>query len=181
MRVVLLAAGESSRTTTPKQLYRVGSEYLINHQIAILKRYGFDISVVLGAHYDAIYKVIDKEVDIIYNSEYAKGMFSSLQRAFVELDEKQVFIYHVDRVMAKKATFEALLTTHKMIAVASNGGVHSPPILIHSALKEEILHTNEQRLDHWIATQKSVEIVAVNDPNTLLNANTDEALRRYFA
>lgn len=181
MRVILLAAGESSRTTTPKQLYRVGGgEYLINHQINILRGYGFDISVVLGAHYQAILSIIDKEVDIIYNPEYQKGMFDSVKKAFFAVDEEWVFIYHVDRVMAKKATFERLLQSDKMIVTVCNNGIQSPPILINFSLKDELLKAKETRLDYWIANQKSVEFVEVNDPHTLLNANTDETLRRYF-
>jgi CTP:molybdopterin cytidylyltransferase MocA len=53
--VVLLAAGESSRTTGMKQLYMVNDDYLINHQIdKLLSFCGFFIILVFAISFPTI-------------------------------------------------------------------------------------------------------------------------------
>lgn len=180
MTVVLLAAGKSSRTSIMKQLYSVKDEYLINVQIRTLQTYGFDVAVVLGHEYERIRTILDNSVTIVYNENYEAGMFSSVKKAFEVLDEEQLIFCHIDRPIPDLAVFEALLQSDKAIAVAFYQGEKAPPICIKSSMKMQLLNSDLERLDHWIAAENDVAYVEVDDPKVHYNANTDEALKRYF-
>ncbi len=178
--VVLLAAGKSSRTSTVKQLYPINGEYLINVQIRKLQTYGFDVAVVLGHEYERIRTVLDNSVTIVYNENYEEGMFSSVKKAFKELNSEQLIFCHIDRPIPDLTVFEALLQSDKAIAVAFYQGEKAPPIRIKSSMKKWLLNSNLKRLDHWIAAEDDVAFVEIDDPKVHYNANTDEALKRYF-
>ena len=180
MMVVLLAAGRSSRTSTVKQLYPVKGEYLINVQIRTLQTYGFDVAVILGHAYERIRTILDNSVTIVHNENYEEGMFSSVKKAFEVLDEEQLIFCHIDRPIPDLAVFEALLQSDKAIAVAFYQGEKAPPIRIKSSMKKRLLNSNLKRLDHWITAADDVTYVKVDDPKVHYNANTDEALKRYF-
>ena len=180
MTVVLLAAGKSSRTSVMKQLYPVKDEYLINIQIGILHTYGFDVAVILGHEYEKIRSILDNSVTIVHNKDYEEGMFSSVKKAFKELDEEQLIFCHIDRPIPDLAVFEALLQSDKAIAVAFYQGEKAPPIRIKSSMKKQLLNSDLERLDYWIAEEDDVAYVEVDDPKVHYNANTDEKLKKYF-
>jgi len=180
MTVVLLAAGKSSRTSVMKQLYPVKGEYLINVQIGILYAYGFNVAVVLGYEYEKIRTILDSSVTIIHNENYEEGMFSSVKKAFKELDEDQLLFCHIDRPIPDLDVFEALLQSDKAISVAFYQGEKAPPIRIRSSMKKRLLNSDLKRLDHWIAAEDDVAYVEVDDPKVHYNANTDETLKKYF-
>lgn len=179
MTVVLLAAGRSSRTSVMKQLYPINGEYLINRQIGTLLGYGYDVAVVLGHEYDKIRSVLEKGVTVVHNRHYEEGMFSSVKSAFKALDDGQLIFCHVDRPVPDKAVFEALMRSDKPVAVAFYSGEKAPPIRICSSMKEKLLTSDLNRLDHWVATVDA-DYVDVSDPKVHYNANTDETLHHYF-
>ncbi len=178
--VVLLAAGRSRRTSEPKQLYRVEGEYLINHQIGILRSYGFEVAVVLGHKYETICRVLDKHVTVVYNENYDEGMFSSVKKAFQSLDREALLFCHIDRPVPDLSVFKALLENGKRVAVAFYNGKKAPPVRIHASVKDSLLDSDLKRLDHWVSSEEDVAYVEVDDPKVHYNANTDEALKQYF-
>jgi len=107
-------------------------------------------------------------------------MFSSVKSAFKALDDEQLIFCHIDRPVPDKAVFEALMKSEKPVAVAFYGGEKAPPIRIRASMKERLLTSDLERLDHWIAAADDVDYVDVNDPKVHHNANTDETLLQYF-
>jgi len=178
--VVLLAAGRSSRTSGLKQLYKVEEEYLVNHQIKALQSYGFDVAVVLGYAYEKIRKILERNVQIVYHEHYEEGMFSSVKKAVSSIESDTLLFCHVDRPVPDFSVFEALLAIEKPVAVALYRGEKAPPVKIGAFAKNSLLNSELKRLDHWVAAQKEVAYVAVNDPKIHYNANSDEALEKYF-
>ena len=61
--ILILAAGQSKRLGTPKQLIEFEGELLINRLIRIVKSIGtYPITLVLGAHFELIQsKIAEKE------------------------------------------------------------------------------------------------------------------------
>ena len=178
--VVLLAAGRSSRTSGLKQLYKVEEEYLVNHQIKALQAYGFDVAVVLGYVQEKIRKVLDRGVTVIYNERYEEGMFSSVKKAVASLESETLLFCHVDRPVPDLSVFEALLKNEKSVAVAFYKGEKAPPVKICAEVKTRLLDSDLKRLDHWVAVEKDVAYVEVDDPKVHYNANSDETLEKYF-
>ncbi len=181
IKVVLLSAGKSTRTSTMKQLYKVDGEYLINIQIKKILSYGFKIVVVLGHRYDEIVSILDKRVEVVRNEEYERGMFSSVESAFRGSKAEQFLFCHIDRPVADREVFEALLASKKDVAVAFCCEKKAPPIMMRNSVKEKILSSKHIRLDYWIAEFKELELVVVSDKKIHFNANSDAELKRYFA
>ncbi len=178
--VVLLAAGESTRTTDMKQLYRVDGEYLINRQIKIVQSYGFDVAVVLGHEYEKIKSVLSSNIKVIRNRNYKEGMFSSVKFAFKELEATSLIFCHIDRPMVSKEVFQKLIESRNEITTTFFKGKKAPPIMIKYSMKKEILESNHKRLDYWIESTEKSSYVEVDDEKVHFNANTDEKLERYF-
>ena len=179
--VVLLAAGESSRTSDMKQLYIVDGEYLINHQIKKVLSYAYEVAVILGHEYEKLSSILDKRVKIIQNFNYKDGMFSSVKTAFKSLESNRLIFCHIDRPIPNKEVFELLLKSDSEIATAFYNNKKAPPIMIQSSMKEELLSSDINRLDYWIESTKKVSYIKVDDERVHFNANTDEELGRYFA
>jgi len=80
VRAIILAAGNSSRTVSPKMLLKFGEKTLIEKVIEhTLNSDVKSITVVLGAHRFQIQNVIEKlPVNIVYNDKYEEGMLSSV-------------------------------------------------------------------------------------------------------
>ena len=79
--VIILAAGESSRLGSPKQLLAFKGKTLLEHAIQIAKeaQYG-PVIVVLGAFYEQIKPVIEGlDIEIVVNHQWKEGMGGSLQ------------------------------------------------------------------------------------------------------
>jgi molybdenum cofactor cytidylyltransferase len=180
MTVVLLAAGKSSRTSVMKQLYPVKGEYLINLQVRKLRGYGYNVAVVLGHAYERIRSVLDQDVTIVHNAHYEEGMFSSVKSAFKALDDEQLIFCHIDRPVPDRAVFEALMQSGTPVAVAFYDGKKAPPVRISALMKERLLTSDLERLDHWVKAADDVAYVEVDDPKVHHNANTDETLKEYF-
>jgi len=179
-KVVLLAAGKSTRTTNMKQLHKVGDEYLINIQIKKLLSYGFKVVVVLGHRYDELLTLVDKSVEVVKNENYEKGMFSSVQTVFQKCEATQFLFCHTDRPIANKEVFDALINTKSDVAVAFCCEKKAPPIMMKNVVKQQILNSKQPRLDYWIAEFKEVAFVEVEDEKVHFNANSDEELKKYF-
>ncbi len=177
---VLLAAGRSRRTSGLKQLYRTGGEYLINLQVRTLQSYGFDVAVVLGHEEEKIRKILDRGVTVVHNERYEAGMFSSVKKAVASLESGTLLFCHIDRPVPERSVFEALTENESAVATAFYDGRKAPPVKIGVSAKNRLLDSDLERLDHWVAAQKDAVYVEVDDPKVHCNANTDEALKRYF-
>ena len=178
--VVLLAAGESTRTTDMKQLYKIDGEYLINKQIKIVQSYGYDVVVVLGYKYKKIKSVLNRDIQVIKNSNYKDGMFSSVKSAFKNLEATRLIFCHIDRPMVSKDIFEKLIESKSEITTTFFKGKKAPPIMIKYSMKKKLLDSTQVRLDYWIESTYKASYIEVDDEKVHFNANTDETLERYF-
>lgn len=79
---VILAAGSSSRMGQSKQLLKIGGESLIRKTIKTVIDSGVDqVIVVLGSNQQTHQKEIaDLSIQVIHNSNWEKGMGSSIKR-----------------------------------------------------------------------------------------------------
>ena len=115
--ILLLTAGKSSRMGQPKALLSIKGQPLISYQINRLKELGLPITVVLGAYADAISKVVtSKEVRLILNKDFEKGMGSSIafgttsiQNTNPEIDA--ILVCAIDQPLIPLDHFKNLLST----------------------------------------------------------------------
>jgi CTP:molybdopterin cytidylyltransferase MocA len=180
MRAILLGAGLSRRARMPKQLYPVGSEYLIDVQIDILSSYGYRPVVILGHMADEILKKARVDCDTIVNEKYRDGMLSSVAKAFSQIPGEDLLFFHIDRRIPARNLIDQL------VSIAGNrpatllcDGERIPPIYIPYSYGEFLAESKVGRLDRWIESV-SARTLECDDKRLLCNGNYPEDLKRCF-
>ncbi len=111
---IILAAGESSRFGSPKQLADWQENNLLQHTINITESF-FDknIIVVLGANAELIQSRLDKsDVTIETNNDWQSGISSSIQAGIKALpdDTEAVMILLCDQPLLEKSSLKKLIS-----------------------------------------------------------------------
>lgn len=135
---VVLAAGESLRTQSPKMLLRLGNITLIEKVIDnILASVIRSITVVLGAWRDEILAVTVKlPVKAVYNEDYREGMLSSVICGIRSLPActDAALIYPGDHPFISGALIDRMISVYsesgKGIVIPVCRGRRGHPILI---------------------------------------------------
>lgn len=185
---IILAAGESKRFGSPKQLAKINNQdTLIEHLIKTLDDTCVDETiVVLGAHREEIQQILPKNIKISINEQFQKGQTSSLKCGLkkVSNDCKRFLVFPVDTPLIKSETINEII--NKFILSKANIGIPTyadqkghPPIY-DIKLKTEILELkNEQPL--YLINQKfaaNTLLIEVFDPGVLININTPQDLEK---
>ncbi|MCK9373272.1 MAG: nucleotidyltransferase family protein [Sulfuricurvum sp.] len=181
---ILLAAGASTRTTTPKQLYRIGGIPLVVHQIEALLAGGADqVIVVIGYHAEAVRAAVGERENlcIVQNPAPKKGMFSSLCAALGKSPSEGKLLIHPLDVPLAALLVKRMDALDAPIIIPVYEGRSGHPVLIDAALAQTIPSSGVERLDRWLeAHRESTVMIPVDDPNILYNANTDADLAHLF-
>ena len=153
--LVLLAAGESRRMGTPKQLLTYKGSSLIRHAATEAVKSDCDpIVVVLGANSDRISpKINDLPVHITYNPQWQQGMSASISTGITALLEMKIDLDAVvvalgDQPLITEEVYDRLIETYAqnpVKAVACNySDTLGVPALFDCTLLPELLDMNHQ-------------------------------------
>jgi molybdenum cofactor cytidylyltransferase len=148
--LIILAAGESSRLGFPKQTLLYKGKTLLELAIeAGLKSKCSTVTVVLGANAEAIETGIKQyRIHVIHNSDWAKGMASSIKSAIAhtqkDKDMDSVVIMLCDQPFVTNAIIDNLLykqqeTGKKIIASTYNDTVGVPALFNRTLFAELLL------------------------------------------
>ncbi len=109
---IILAAGESSRFGSPKQLVNWQENNLLQHTINITKLlFDKNIIVVLGANVELIQSRLNKsEITIAKNNDWQTGISSSIRAGIKALpeDAEAVMILLCDQPLIEKSSLKKL-------------------------------------------------------------------------
>ncbi len=118
--LILLAAGASKRLGKPKQLLKLGENFLINHIIGVMNRSaGSRIYVVLGAYADDIKQVLTGDnINVVFNPDWEKGLGSTIKtglRAAINHTENldSVVFLTVDQIELAPGNIDNLIELRK--------------------------------------------------------------------
>jgi CTP:molybdopterin cytidylyltransferase MocA len=184
---ILLAAGASSRTSSPKALFKVGGKSLVQFQIdALLNGGAGEVYVVTGYHRDAIASAIlpSKRVTIVVNPQPQRGMFSSILSGIeaVRDADARILIHPVDVPLPGADTLRRLIGAEGEIVIPSVLGRKGHPVIIAGELARTLFHAPQQRLDAWLRDHGDVtRYVEADEPDILQNGNTDAELSQIFS
>ncbi|AHJ13348.1 DVU_1551 family NTP transferase [Sulfurospirillum multivorans] len=150
MAVLIIAAGYSSRMHDFKPLLPFGETSALKRLIQTYQAHGLEhIYVVVGHRQDEIREVLKEEnVTIVYNEEYDKGMFSSIQKGLRAMDEMihAFYMQPVDIPLIKTQSlerlYEAYASTRKGVIYPTFLGHKGHPPLIDMKYKAQILASN---------------------------------------
>ncbi|WP_041957998.1 DVU_1551 family NTP transferase [Sulfurospirillum arsenophilum] len=182
--VLIIAAGYSSRMHDFKPLLPFGRTSAVQRLIQTYQAHGLKhIYVVVGHRQDEMRDVLkDEDVSIVYNENYDKGMFSSIQKGVRAIDEtlSAFYMQPVDipliKVQSLERLYEAYARERKGVIYPTFLGRKGHPPLIDMKYKEQILASNGEG-----GLKKVLEVfgndalhVNVSEQSVLMDMDTQE-------
>ena len=169
---VVLAGGKSTRAKVNKLLLEVDRKPLICHTINTISPFVDKVIVVTGKYHDELSKVITED-EIVFNSDYEFGMFSSVLTGIKASLGNNVLLIPGDITNVSSLTIRALLRGSKPIRIPAFNGKTGHPVYISSELVELLSKEPvDYRLCDFIAKHNNdVEIIEVND--SFINFDVD--------
>jgi len=145
---ILLAAGESTRMGSPKQLLVIEGDVLIDRILRLLLSAPLhELIVVLGHQADMVREAItvdDRRVHFTVNEEFRSGMSSSVRKgmACIDAGAEGVLIALVDHPWIQPATVSALISawakSGRGIAIPRHGERRGHPVIFSSRYFNEL-------------------------------------------
>lgn len=148
--IIILAAGESSRLGSPKQLLPYAGKNLLQHSIDVARASAVEtITVMLGANADLIQSSIsDTAIKIIVHNEWKEGMASTIRFGLNTLTtiypQTEAVIFMVaDQPFTTAELLDQLLDAHRTngskIVAAKYLDTFGTPVLFHKTFFPELL------------------------------------------
>jgi len=161
---LVLAGGCSTRAKVNKLLLEVDRKPLICHTIDTISPFVDKVVVVTGKYHDELIKVITNS-EIVFNSEYEKGMFSSVLTGIKACIGNDVLLIPGDITNVSGSTIKTLLSGTKPIRTPSFEGKKGHPVFISSSYVELLANESiDSKLCDFISKHNdAVEIMEVND------------------
>lgn len=195
LAAIVLAAGYSSRMGAMKVMLPVKMEPLILRQIRLLQEAGVKKMVVVTGH-DAqrLSLLLERETDpgsvkIIWNAEYDRGMFSSIQAGVREIAGWPVdgfFLIPADQPLRDSSILSTLSRAFydcdQCLVVPSYQGKQGHPPVIPITLLAKILSYQGEDGMRGVYRESALPNVSVEagDPFTVMDMNTPEEYRRFL-
>ena len=181
---VVLAGGKSTRAKKNKLLLEVDRKPLISHTIDTISPFVDKVIVVTGKYHDDLCRVITN-AEIVFNSNYEKGMFSSVLAGAKAAKGNDVILIPGDITNVSASTMRAILAGSKQIRVPSFKGKTGHPVFISRSYIDLLLEesTDSNLRDFISKYNQNVEIIDVND--SFINFDVDtledyDKLRKEF-
>ncbi|WP_034229122.1 nucleotidyltransferase family protein [Aquimarina pacifica] len=179
--IVLLAAGNSSRMGSPKQLLRFGNTTLLGVTIEnALASKASTIACVLGANADIIKKsILSYDIEIVINSQYSNGLGSSIATGVTHLlphTLDAVVVLLADQPFITSDYIDMLITsvakdTQYVIASDYNGKKGVPAIFPEKYF-DKLLKLNKDTGAKKILNSKEIKVKTVATKPNLLDIDT---------
>lgn len=186
---LILSAGFSSRMKDFKPLMPIGNSCPLGILTESMKIAGItDIYVVVGHNKEAVEDFFQgQNVHIVYNENFADGMFTSIQkgiRAISENGHDCALMTPVDIPLIPPYIFSALMNRYydsdqNELAVACCGGKKAHPLLIPASIMQEVLSSDgENGMKSVTAPHESTMIrMDTHCQSILYDMDTPEAYR----
>ena len=181
--LILLAAGESKRMGTPKQLLTYKNSSLIRHAVSLaIASTCSPVIVVFGAKSDRLTREIkDLPVHMTYNPEWQEGMSSSIATGIntllkMKLDFNAVILALADQPLITAQTYNRLVESYcsgNSLAVASNySDTIGVPALFDRTLIPKLLQMKHQGGAKQILHQYSDRALNLDLPEAAIDIDT---------
>jgi molybdenum cofactor cytidylyltransferase len=142
--LILLAAGESSRLGTPKQLLMYKGKNLMQHTIDMTLTLGMDTFIVLGAYGEKIQNQVNTyDAKIVENEEWNEGLASSIRKGLEGVlnsnpDTEAVILLLCDQPFLSAEILKQILEKYQEtglpIVHCHYGEASGPPTLFHRSM-----------------------------------------------
>ncbi|MCP4151425.1 MAG: nucleotidyltransferase family protein [bacterium] len=198
---IILAGGYSSRAGTFKMALPFGEKSLLEMTITPMATICSRIIIVGGHKFEELNKILEKpekaypvkpgvacpakpekippQVAIVFNANYPKGMFSSVQEGARFIKAASFFLIPGDYPLVSEATYQTLrkaLTTSDEydVFIPVHKGRKGHPVLLRGHLAAEIIKEPVDSTLRNIINRNRVSLVEVNDKGILRDIDTIE-------
>jgi molybdenum cofactor cytidylyltransferase len=179
---LIMAAGESRRLDSPKQLLKWGNDSLVNHVIQIANQSGINQSyVILGCHSALIKRHIhQQDANILINPDWKDGMSTSIKTGVSEIAKQfdAAFILLVDQPFISsellKLMMDRYFTSKAVITAPRVGQQQCNPVLFSRQLFPDLLKLNDDKGAKCLLSKNPVEWIDWPDERLLLDIDTIE-------
>lgn len=174
---IVLAGGKSTRVGQNKLLMPINGKALLLSTIDSLRPFVDKLVVVTGRYHDEILPRL-KGVQVVYNADYEKGMFSSVL-AGVRKAVGNFFIIPGDCPFVSEETYKALLASPQdfSIRVPTFMGECGHPLYLHKSMKILLLKENAESNLRYFRDFVGYQCVSVTDQNILNDIDTMENIK----
>jgi molybdenum cofactor cytidylyltransferase len=189
---IILAGGFSTRMRRLKALLPLDKATITDHAIATFQNSGIEVFLVVGHRMEEIKQgIIARNITIVDNPDYRKGMFSSVQAGMSRLDKEYrgFFIHPADIPLIRKATINHLAAAagnhpENIIYPVFRGKRGHPPVIPSSLIPAILGWNSEDGLKGALRSQEKLALeIPVADRNILFDVDTpedyQELLRRF--
>jgi molybdenum cofactor cytidylyltransferase len=188
--IVILAAGESKRLGSPKQLLPWKETILINHIIdnTVSTKQG-EVFLVLGAYREQIQPKINASVTILINENWRSGMGTSINTAIdylKDIDNIQgVLFLLVDQPLVSTEDISLLVETFKnnsakIIVSQYPDGRLGVPAIFSSIYFEELNEFKEDMGARKLINSNYKEVLSVKLNHRLVDIDTEEEYKKLY-
>jgi molybdenum cofactor cytidylyltransferase len=181
--VVILAAGFSSRMKQLKPLLSLGEATVTEFIISTFQSLGVQVFLVVGNRKEEVISGINSPgITIVYNPDFEKGMFSSIQAGIKQLGKEYqaFFILPVDIPLVKAVTIKKIMEAgiahpQNIIYPVFRGKRGHPPLIPSGLIPEILAWTQDGGLKAYLKSREQVAMnLPVNDSFILFDIDTPE-------
>jgi len=185
IRILIIAAGQSSRMGRPKQLLDYEGKTLINRLIGIVKSAGdLPITLVLGAFSDEIiHQLPDIDVQLVMNPDWQQGMGRSISVGVSNIIQHNpevdgIIILVCDQPFISANEISGLIhaqnsTGKPIVACAYNGILGTPALFVREKWKDLITLQGETGAKAIIGNHKS-DVAVLHFDKGVLDIDTPQ-------
>jgi len=177
---IVLAAGYSKRTGLFKMGLKLKDKTIIQQTIDGMSKCCSRVIVVGGYRIERLKKLIgnDKNVQVVFNPDYKKGMFTSVKQGIKHINCEKFFVLPGDIPFVTENVYKKLLKACGDIIIPVYKGRKGHPVLINSTLKNELLEEKDDSSLSRFIKRKGYETVETNEKGILKDIDTLEDYRR---
>jgi len=187
--ILIIAAGQSKRLGSPKQLLMYEGKTLINRLIDIVKEaVDLPMALVLGAHAEKIkLQLTNPSMPIIINEHWAQGMGSSISTGLKGLIQKNpaidgVMVLVCDQPFLNREHILSLLNLQAKsalpMAACYYAGILGTPAVFHQSIFPELLALKGDRGAKKIITAREAEVAKLHFEKGMIDIDTEEDYKK---
>jgi len=176
IETVILAAGLSERAGVFKMELPLGDKALIERTIEGPYQISSRIIVVGGYKIERLREILSKyeKVEIVFNKNYKRGMFSSVKEGVRHVKAGRFFILPGDYPLVGENVYRAMLEVDADIVIPAYRGKKGHPVLLKGSLRELLLlEPDDSNLRNFIKKNRYV-ILEVPDNSIIIDVDTIE-------
>ncbi|MDC7223464.1 MAG: nucleotidyltransferase family protein [Spirochaetales bacterium] len=187
MTALITAAGYSRRAGTFKPLLPLGSRTVIEQTIAGFLSTCSSIVVVGGHNFELLRRYFEEspfiqglegKITLVYNENYPRGMFTSVQAGAAFLGEEPFFFTPADIPAVRKETVEILARQEGDVVLPSFNRKSGHPVRLSGKVKEAILQASPEETLRDVLNKYEKNYVSLQDEAVLRDLDSPEDYRR---